>query len=885
MKHRKQFTLKFTYFLIIVLSLLFLNACSKDEVITLQKHNAHQYTLDNGLRVIINEDHRHPVVAIYALINIGSANEGKYEGSGISHFIEHMLFKGTPQLKVGEFHSKVSGLGGETNAHTSFDFTGFYITAPSSELKESLKLLSDVIINSSFDEAEFLNEKNVILREMDMYEDNPSSVVINNLFAKSYTKHPYKHPIIGYRETFKQLTRDDLFNFYKENYTPANIIISISGDIDPNEVRNFLKKDFNTFKSQAIKTKPLSTREPRQISALKDIRYEDVSLGYLVLGYKSVSIYSPDLYALDTLAIALGDGQYSILSKDLKRKEKLVYSINAYNYTPNCPGLFILEATCDGTKYQDVVKAINKKITQIKKEGISQKDLKRAKKIALNNEINALNTYEAKAKDLAYSLIMSNNLDLSNIYINKIQKVNSKDIIRVANKYFKKDQLTISAVLPQKNEPQNKDALGSNPTQSIDIKKIQLDNGLRLLIAKDNTYPLINIQVIFKGGLRYENESNNGISMLLSNLITDTPYNTKSISNQIEERGGNISSYSQNNSFGIAIQVLKTDEDFALIILNHLINNVKKIDESDIGYYKNLQLAAIKSQEDDVFAKSFLELRKNYFVNHPYGMSHLGNEETLEQIDESQLLMFYNNMLEPENIVISVFGDINEKDVELKLKKYLSKIQPSVNSFSVDLPDDNHIKEMKTIKETTNDKQAIVMVAYPAPKAVSEDRYAFDVLTSTLSGGGSKLFYHLRDVQHLAYSVGTFSLMGFEPGCLVFYLSTAPERVQEAQKALLEEISLLKKQGLDIDEINKAKQKIIGGHQIGLQTSQQLAFQSALDELYENGYNHYLKYDKEISQVSQEDVMNVINKYLNTDDYLVLVLSKKILQTSIKSNK
>lgn len=242
-------------------------------------------------------------------------------------------------------------------------------------------------------------------------------------------------------------------------------------------------------------------------------------------------------------------------------------------------------------------------------------------------------------------------------------------------------------------------------------------------------------------------------------------------------------------------------------------------------------------------------------------------------------------MLEPENIVISVFGDINEKDVELKLKKYLSKIQPSVNSFSVDLPDDNHIKEMKTIKETTNDKQAIVMVAYPAPKAVSEDRYAFDVLTSTLSGGGSKLFYHLRDVQHLAYSVGTFSLMGFEPGCLVFYLSTTPERVQEAQKALLEEISLLKKQGLDIDEINKAKQKIIGGHQIGLQTSQQLAFQSALDELYENGYNHYLKYDKEISQVSQEDVMNVINKYLNTDDYLVLVLSKKILQTSIKSNK
>ncbi len=870
----KKLLLRIVPFLILMIFIFIsLSGCSKDEEITLQSHLANQYKLDNGLRIIINEDHRHPVIAVYALVNVGSANEGKYEGSGISHFIEHMLFKGTPQLKVGEFHSKVSGLGGETNASTSFDYTGFYITAPSSALEESLKLLSDVIINSSFDETEYLNEKNVILREMDMHEDNPSSLVIRNLFAQAYIVHPYKHPIIGYKETFKQLNRDDLFGFYKENYIPENIVISISGDINPQETYDLLKKDFSGLKSRPISIKPLSTREPRQVGAREKIIYKDVNLGYLALGYKSVCVYSPDLYALDVLSIALGEGKYSILNKALKRKEKLVYTINAYNYTPNCEGLFIFESTFSGAKYREVVNSLNKRLAQVKKEGISHEELERAKKIALSNEINALDTYEAVAKDLAYSLTVSNNLNFSNIYLKKIQEVSRKDIIRVANKYLNKDRLTISAILPQKYNPRENNTLDIYYPKAIEVKKIQLDNGLRLLIAKDETYPVVNIQAIFKGGLRYENKDNNGISMLLSSLITDITYNAKSVSSELEKRGGSISSYSQNNSFGIEIQVLKTDENFGLEILNHLINNIEGLGNKDIDYYKGLQLAAIKAQDDDVFGKCFLSLKRNYFVNHPYSMSRLGTRETLEHIDESQLLKFYNNLLEPKNMIISVFGDINEDIVETKLKKYFSGIRPSVDSFEINLPKDNHIKNKKLIKEVTTDKQAIVMVAYPAPIAKSRDRYAFDILISTLSGGGSKLFYHLRDVRHLAYRVGAFGMMGFEPGCFVFYLATTPERTQEAMIALLEEISSLKKHGLTLDEINKAKREIIGRHRIGLQTSQQLAFQCALDELYSNGYNHYLEYDKRIEQVSEQEIETVIDKYLNNNEYLILTFS------------
>jgi zinc protease len=855
--------------------LSFSGCTNKADEIKLQEPKAVLYQLDNGLNLIINEDHRHPVVAVYALVDVGSAKEGKYTGAGISHFIEHMLFKGTDKLQVGEFHSRVSGLGGETNAATSFDYTGFYITAPSSGFKEALNLLSDVIMNSGFDEAEFLKERNVILREMDMYYDEPSSLVIKNLFSQSYIKHPYKYPVIGNKDLYLGLTRDDLFDFYKENYTSDNIIISITGDIDTEDTYNSLKDIFKSF-SGSFTQRPPVIIEPPQVARKENIIYSDVNLGYLALGYKSISIYDPDLYALDVLAIALGGGRGSILPLEIEKNQGLVYGIASYNYTPENPGLFIIDASFEANNYEKVLEAINKELEKIKKRGISQKELERAKKIALSNEINTLDTYEAQAKDLAHSYMMTKRLNFSNIYIEKIQEVSQADVKRVANKYLHDNKLTISAILPQSNESNTEGKLdqdSSNIEQDVKVKKIILENGLRLLIAKDASYPTVNIRATFKGGLRYENRDNNGISQLLAGLLPDLDYKGKTISGQLENRGGSISAYSQNNTCGISLQVLKPDVDFSLEILNYLINNVNGISEADISHYKELQLAAIKAQNDDVFAKTFLTLRNNFFIDHPYQMGHLGSKETINSINEEQLLNFYSHLLDPPNMIICVFGDIDENRVETKLKKYFSGLKPAVSGLDVKLAKNNHLSEKKDIFQGSADQQAIVMIAYPAPETKSPDRFAFEVLSKALSGGDSRLFYNLRDVGHLAYSVGTFSMLGYDPGCLVFYLATSPQQAQEAKLALLNEIAILKKSGLKQEEINKAKKELIGQYAISLQTSQQLAFQCTLDELYFDKYDKYLDYESQISQVSDQDIKRVIDKYLNPEESLILVSS------------
>jgi zinc protease len=881
MKINKRFSffnLICLYAAALLLLAIFISGCSKEEVISFKPAKAKEYRLDNGLRIIINEDHRHPIVALYALVDVGSAREGKYEGSGLTHFIEHMIFKGTPELKTGEFHSKISGLGGETNAYTSFDYTGFYITAPSSAFNKSMTLLSDVIKNSSFEEEEFKKEKKVILREMAMHEDDPASTVIRNLFESAYLRHPYRHPIIGYRDVFNELKRDELYEFYKKAYSPSNIVISVSGDVNASRAYEAIKNAFADFRARPNEIDAGGIIEPRQLAKVENIEYQDVNLGYMALGFKSTSIYSKDLYPLDVLAIALGEGRYSILAKDLKRKKDLVYSISAYNYTPASQGLFIIEADLEAKHFNKAKEETIALLNQIKQKGIKEEDLRRAKKIALSNELNALNTYQAQARDLAYSLMMTNSLEFSSIYIDNIQKVTNQDIKRVAQKYFKEDNLTISAILPEEfaSASNSKNTPNAEKSTEIQISKTTLNNGLRILLAEDDTYPLVNIQAIFKGGLRYENMDNNGISQLLAGLITDAKYEGVSVVEQFEKKGGSISAYSQNNSFGIMMQALKPDTDFALKVLDFLINDVDGFPQADVEFYKKLQLADIKAIDDDVFGKNLLMLKKNFFVNHPYALGALGTKDTIKGIQENDLLSFYRGLRRPEDMVIAVFGDIDAHKIADSLRDYFSDLEDPAQSLKQNLPADNHIRERKIINEETDDAQAIVMLAYPAPAAKADDIYAFDVLVTALSGGGSRLFYNLRDVEHLAYSVGAFSMTGFEPGCLIFYLATSPERANEAKETLLKEISVLKESGLHQTEIDKAKQEITGQHTIGLQTASQLGFQAALAELYSKGYNHYKKYPKLIDKVSIEDINAVINKYLNDDNLLILISSKKV---------
>ncbi|HDM38012.1 MAG TPA: insulinase family protein, partial [Candidatus Omnitrophica bacterium] len=575
--------------------------------INIKSGKTYSYELDNGLRILIKENHNHPLVAISALVDAGSSSEYGFYGSGISHFIEHMLFKGTEKYKTGEIHKIIQSLGGTINGYTTLDYTLYHVTVPVENFNTALDIISDMLQNATFNEDEFNKEKKVILEEIKMNEDKPEKSVLLNLWNEAFTKHPYRFPVIGKKLLFLNLTREDLFQFYKRRYAPNNIILSIAGDINHKDAYFKVSKLFSKFNPRPYEIKSLDSIEPRQRLKRKRIEEIETQLVYLALGFKSVDINSKDIYALDVLAHILGKGRSSRLALKLKDEEELVYSIESFNYTPKYKGLFIITATLEEDNLDDTICAIFKEIDRIKDKGVDETELEKAKNTILVNGLKYLQTLEAQVQDIATSLYFTNDADFTYKYLKRINQQTKRDIQRVAKKYLISERSTISLVLPKNKSSEVKHHNDDKSKEVKPIKKIILSNGITLLLKEDRSLPLVDIQLVFEGGLRYETKDNNGICNLMTQLFLEgTKNRTKyELNRSLEERGISINTFSQNNSFGISASLLSKDLEFAISLLSDVLL-YPEFSKDALKHKKKIIKAAIRKEEDDIFSYGFL---------------------------------------------------------------------------------------------------------------------------------------------------------------------------------------------------------------------------------------------------------------------------------------
>jgi zinc protease len=838
----------------------------------------YSYRLENGLTLLVRENHKTPIVTVYCLVKTGSAAEAPPYGRGLSHFVEHMLYKGTKEYKAGQIHEKVRSLGGTTNALTSFDYTAYQITIPKESFKQALEILRQMLKEASFEQSEIDREREVILKEIEMSEDNPERAVFKNLLEEAFAIHPYRFPILGYEDLLSRVTRKELLDFYRTHYLADKMIISIAGDIGHQEAYLACRKLFSNFKKDALPEKE-SFVEPPQTSKRIQIEQDDLQIGYLALGFKGLSITDDDLCALDILANILGQGRSSRLSVKLKDQLKLVFSISSYNFSPKNEGLFIISATLEKDNLDKAIGAILDEIDKIKQFGVTETELRKAKNSISLSHLNHLQTTMSQARDSATSFYLTGDPEFSFKYVERINQQTKDDLKKAANKYLLSDKLTVSGLLPR--ETSSRDEPGSRKDDPNDpgknphpIQKVVLPDGITLLLREDRTLPIVDIQVLFKGGLRYEDEDQNGICNLMTQMLLEgTKTQTKEELNQLlEERGITIDLSSHNNSFGLSANLLSGDLDFMLSVLSDLILN-PAFKESQLADKKELIKAGLRRQKDDAFDQAFLTLRRNFFENHPYSLDPLGSEDSISEIKREDLLKFYRQMVRPENLTLAIFGDIDPGQTRKLVGRYFADFKSEDKAFErVDLPHDNFKKGRNLIIEETDKRQAIIMAGFSAPPNTAGERYAFSVLNSFTSGGASKLFYSLRDEKALAYQVGTFSLLGFEPGCWVFYIATSEDLIEEAKGGLLNEIEKLKNYQFSKKELEATKKSLIGSHYINLQTNRDLSFRSALDQMYGLGYDSYKTYEENINRVTADDLKRVIDQYLDLNNSTMLIL-------------
>jgi zinc protease len=820
--------------------------------------NARVWTLPNGLTVIVEEDHSAPVASLQAWCQTGSIHEDQHLGAGLSHILEHMLFKGTEKRSNSEFALKVQDQGGYINAYTSYDRTVYWIDIPSKGVATALDLLTDAMMNSTLPPLEYCKEQEVIRREFAMGYDDPDRMAGHQLMASAYQVHPYRLPVIGHLDVFNQLKRDDVTEYYKRRYVPNNIFFVIVGDVDGEEVREQLAQYFANYPRKSLPP-VFIPEEPPQLGKRRVDTEFPTELTRLNLAWHVPSVTSPDIPALDVLSTILGDGASSRLNQRLRETLQLVNSIGAYCYTPGHPGLFGIDANLDPANREAAEVAIGEVISEMRDQGVTEAEIEKSKRRALAVHLSTLTTMRGKAGDLGSNWLLTRNLNFSNEYLVALQRVTPADIERVLKTYFNDDNLTVSTLNPPGSL--TKAAAGKPAWEPGEIQKFDLPNGLRLLVREDSSLPLVSMIAVFKAGILAESPGDNGITRLCSRvLVKGTETRTADqIVDEIESLGGGIGADSGNNSISVTVRVMKPDAAAGLELFSDVLLH-PTFPEYEIALEKQFQLASIKAEDEEVTSTARNLMRRNLFPGHPYSLRLNGSPETVSKLTREHVADFYRRFGVAKNCVIAVFGDVKAGQVREMVGEFFAAMPAGAEALTAP-PQPPPIEGSKSVEEHKNKAQAVLMVAYRGADMFSPDRHVLELIDEACSDLGSRFFVRIREKMGLAYFVGSSQMLGLAPGPFIFYLGTAPAKLEAVRAELLDEIDQLARRGLTEAELTRAKEKAIGQQAIRNQSDEALAYSCALDELYGTGCNYYRSERAKLEAVTLEQAREVCRKY------------------------
>lgn len=823
-------------------------------------------TLENGLSIIIREDHAAPVVSAQAWCKSGSINEGHWLGAGLSHVLEHMLFKGTSTRPGSRIDQEVQEAGGYMNAYTSFDRTVYWINVPNTGAKTAIDILCDIMQNAALPADELEKEKQVILREMDMNQDDPGQRSARRLFETAYTRSPYRFTIIGYPDIYNRVTREDVYAYYKEKYVANNVFFVVVGDVNAQEVEDQIRAAYANAKLHALPPFVLP-EEPKQIAPREVIDEAPIELAHFHYSWHIPDLRHPDIPLLDVLATILGNGRSSRLFQEVRDRRGLVSSIDAWTYTPGNPGLFGVSGVTDADKFQMAQAAILTEIERIRTVPVSPAELSKAVKQFTAATLSNRKTMQGQAQDLGFGWMAANDLNFSARYLEAVKRATPADLQRVAYEYFTAENRTTYALLPQGAAPQAIHTVEDIVENAIE--KHVMPNGLVVLLKEDHRLPFVEIRTALKGGVLAESMENNGASLLMARLLLKgtRTRNADDIAREIESLGGHIDTFGGNNSFGVTAEVLSSDFEIGLEMVADVLLE-PTFPAEHVERERQIQLAQIRAQKDDLLATAFRLMRHGMFGDRGYGLNAQGTENSISAITIDTIHKFHQRLTRPNNCVLAIYGDIRSDEALAAVQKYFGAWakgaeRPAHEATPAMLNGSKHMLEPR------DKKQAVMTLGFPGLAMHDPERYALELIQEACSDLGSRMFMRIRDNLGLAYYVGAQNFLGLGTGYFAFYVGTEPSKVALVESEMLKETELLRTSGLTTEELARAKAKVIGQKKISRQDLGHLAMTTALDELYGIGYQHIDREDALYEAVTLEQTRAIAQRCLDPNKLVV----------------
>lgn len=403
--------------------------------------------LPNGLRVVVAEQPGSPAVTVDVWVRVGSRDETD-ELNGAAHFVEHMLFKGTRRRRAGDIAREVESLGAWTNAATGYDYTHYYVVAPAHAVGRVLDIQADALTNSIFDPEEVERERAVVLQELSLIEDTPARSAVFRLYQTAFTVHPYRRPVGGSPEVVRRLTRQQLVDFYRTHYGPANVSVVVAGGVSAREVLDAARRLFGNWR-HPVAGRRAAPAEPPMAGVRRAVEERDVRVTTLAMGWIGPDVGNPDHYAADVLVYALGRGRGARWVRALRDQRRAVQTLSVSFPTAVDPPLFSVVASTAAPDEREAERAILEEVVRLREEGLRPDEVARAKAV-LEAEVKVeQHTSRGLAGALGFSTTVAS-VDYFRTYLQRVRAVTLEDVRRVAQRYLDPGRYALVAIRPRR---------------------------------------------------------------------------------------------------------------------------------------------------------------------------------------------------------------------------------------------------------------------------------------------------------------------------------------------------------------------------------------------------------------------------------------------------
>lgn len=843
--------------------------------------NTKRHRSKNGLTILTFPLPNSEVAALHFCVRAGYFCETDAE-VGLAHLLEHMYFKGSKKYPVPESMGiRMKSLGGTINASTSYDETNYFCEVPAENLYPALDLMADAFLSPLFPADELQRECEVVIEEFNRKLDSPASYSVEKMIQLAYRQHRMKRWRIGTPEQLRSYTQDSLFDYFYRYYQPQNMIITVTGKFDEDETVQKIDQLFASMPNREL-IKDFGPSEPKQEQIRYALHTAETTQSYLYFAFHTPGVTHQDQPAIDFLTSLLSSGRSARLHRYVVEHVRSASGISCSEMAYEDVGMIVTSAVTEASRIREAGRDIWAVIQDLIRNGVTEGELAKVKnKLKLHQAMqteDALNLAELLSYNEAYG-----GFERIESYLQTMEDLTAEKLLETASRYLVPTNMTVlefvnEPILELKPEeyqshlesgymapeialppPITLSPRSLPPAEKVaetpDVRK----GKVTYILQPDPHYPFVAAGMFFLGGRNEENETNAGMTHFMFRSIAKgtSKFNAEQIAFRFDALG-NTPRFSCNRDVsGFTFEALPESFSEMWELLMHCIND-SRFPETEIVTEKGKVLSAIRRNLDDSFVRPLQLFQRAYYGSHPYGLPENGFEETIQTFNTPDLLSWRSRMFHSQRVLVAVAGSFNPDQLFEQMEKGFQDFPTTGPEIPIPAPITRPAGPERF--ETRPKKQTAFVLGFPAPSATSPDAHKYDVLQQVLSGMGGRLFINLRSKKSLAYTVYAGAASHLYAGTFLTYIAGEASKEKLALEGMWEELEALKQQPVTEEELENARQALIGGYALNTQSASSKMIDAVNSYLLHRPLPYQPEYRKLIRSTTADDILEISRK-------------------------